>query len=168
MAWDTEMVIMLRAMIGDLDSPYRYSDSRLQQVITTSAIFVNSDVRTYTSTFAVDPVALTITPDPTDRTTGTRDEDYITLVLLKSACFTDHGRFQNETRGDLSVKEFGTSVSRKSIIAQRAKILETGFCKKYDDILFAYLAGDLQTGQAILSPFREYYYSVYEDYACRR
>lgn len=157
MAWDTEMVGLLRVYINDMDTPYRFSDVRLKQVLVAAAKIVLFD--TASSGFATEYTAsltdLTIIPDPI---TEVPDENFENLTVLKAGCFIDNGEMRTAVRkSGLAVKEFSSSFDTKNIADARIKVLELGWCKTYDDSLFSYLAGNAAVGQAIIGPFRTYY-----------
>ena len=49
MAWQNEMVVVLRHIIDDLDSTnYRFSDSRLEETILASTYILQADVEFFT------------------------------------------------------------------------------------------------------------------------
>jgi hypothetical protein len=154
MAWDVELVAMLRVMIFDLESPYRFSDTNLKKVILTSSQMVNMDVEgLFAQAYVPDIINLTLIVDPT--LPESRNNDYINLLLLKSGCFVDNANARLAARkGGVAIKEFGSSLDTRGIWQSAMKILEQGWCKNYNDALFAFQAGNSSTGTAILSPFR--------------
>lgn len=81
MAWQDEMAAITRELIGDVDTPYVFTDARIESVITVAAQFVNSEVD-FDTTYTIDVDAGTISPDPT----SPRDDMFISLVTMKASC----------------------------------------------------------------------------------
>jgi hypothetical protein len=79
--WQNEMVRIVRHLVDDLDAA-TYSDSRLEETVLVSAQMVQLQV-TFDKTYTVDVDELLLTPDPT---AATRDNAFINLVCLKTAC----------------------------------------------------------------------------------
>lgn len=161
MPWDTEMVTILRVMINDLDSPYKFTDTRLKQVIVAATQIVTTDASSkFSFEYVGDITALTITPDPTDRTGGTRDDDFVTLSLLKSACFIDNCNARDAARkGGISIREWNTSLDTKGLFAAAIALLQSdkGYCQQYDEAIFQYLASNSNVGTGVFGPFRLIY-----------
>lgn len=160
MSWQVEMVEMLRIMINDFESPVKFSDTTLEKVIVTSAQYVITDVTfDFNQVYVPDIVTISITPDPTDRVAGTRDDDFINLTLLKAACFIDNCSAREAARkSGITIKEWATTIDTKGVFAAAAAILEKGWCKNYDEALYATAVGNsLLVGTGILGPFRQIY-----------
>lgn len=154
MAWDDEMTTVLRVMINDLGTPSTYTDDRLQQVLVVCAKIVGVEM-VFSQPFVADVNNIVITPDPTDDKNNTRDDSYINLVCLKAACFTDRGEARLSAGQAVSVKDGSSSIDLRNIAQARLKIMQTGWCKVYENEKFAYMAGQVRTaGAAIMSPFR--------------
>lgn len=164
MAWETEIVELLRIMINDMDdSAYRYTDARLQKVIVGAAQMVITEVgNRFITTYTTDIMATSITPDPCDREVGTRDDDFINLTLLKAACFIDNCVARDAARkGGISIREWNTSLDTKGLFASALAILEKGWCKNYQESVFNFMIGNSDVCRAVLSPFRTIYNSGY-------
>jgi hypothetical protein len=159
MAWQTEMVEILRVMINDMDSPYKFSDNRLEKVIVAASSLVLNDTPGKFS-YISDITEISITPDPTDRTNNTRNDDFVTLTLLKSACFIDNCNVRDAARkGGISIREWNTSIDTRGIFASALSLLESdkGWCQQYEDALFQFLAGNASVGVGVFGPFRLIY-----------
>lgn len=155
MAWETEMVEILRVMVNDLDKPFRYTDIRLQKLIVSASQMLQTDSKFgFKMTYVTDIVNLNITPDPTE----VRDDSFINLCLLKAGCFVDNCVAREAARkGGISIREWNTSLDTKGIFAAALAILEKGWCKNYQDSLYAYESGNSSMCTAVLSPFRTIY-----------
>lgn len=155
MAWQSEMVGILRVYIDDMDKPYRFTDSRLESVIAAGARLVLTDVSDgFDAEYTISMCGPSITPDPSD------DKIFIDLSVLKAACLIDHAEARRAAKNSgFSVKEFSSSIDTKGLADARIKLLEIGMCKVYEDALFTFQSGQYSSGTAILSPFRTYYHS---------
>lgn len=138
------MTPIVRGLIGDFDST-DFSDARIQNLILISAAIIKNDAGFNTS-YEVDVQASSITPDPTDEP----DNDYITLVSLKSACLLYRSKIQSTGRSE-TVKDAWTSVSlgdnSKSIIESSKQI-----CEQYEQARKNYLLGNSRAGKAVMGP----------------
>ena len=91
MTWQTEMTLILRGLINDVNpADYTYSDSRLQQSILISGQLVQTEL-VFDKTYEVNVIASSIIPDPTD---VTKDNAFINLVCLKSAALIYGGELK--------------------------------------------------------------------------
>lgn len=160
MAWQDEMVDMLRVMLNDLDEPYTYTDQRLQKIICVSGSFVLTDAKgLFTQNFSCNSYTLTITPDPT--LPETRDDNFINLTLLKAGCFVDGGNARRASKKGFSIREFGSSIDTRGVVSAALAILEKGWCKNYEESLFDYILGNANACSVILGPFRTVYNAYY-------
>ncbi len=156
--WETEMVTMLRHMIGDLDAPLKYSDSRLQEAIIVAAQLVKSvNGVTFVSTYTTDVDSLTLSPDPTE--TSIRDDAFINLTTMKAACMTDFGVARASGARSISFREGPSSVDLRGPMQTALAIVKDkgGWCNVFLETLFDYR--QFQTTEichAIMGPFREY------------
>ena len=80
MAWQLDLVLMLRSLIGDLDET-KYTDERLKQVLVIGAYNVKNDAD-FSTDYTIDVGTKSISPDPVD----TSDTDFTVLTLYKSSC----------------------------------------------------------------------------------
>jgi hypothetical protein len=143
-----EMLMMLRVLINDLDdSDYTYTENRLLDVLVVAAKYVQQDID-LVNTYTINVRTHKISPDPTD------DDQFTTLVVLKSACILDQGKFRSQALlegikascGPASLSVAGNSAAFKTI-------LEKGPCAGYAELRDANNFGDFQGVHAILSPF---------------
>jgi hypothetical protein len=77
--WRTDLVLMLRSLIGDLDRA-KFTDERLRQIIVVGAFNVINDAD-FANNYTVDVGAVTISPDPVTQ----KDTDFTILTLYKAA-----------------------------------------------------------------------------------
>lgn len=149
MAWDTEIIRIVRVLINDLTSPYEYSDRRLTQTITVAAKYVEFDV-VLDTTYTVDVINNTISPDPT--TNG--DNIFVSLVGLKTACIID----QSNLRTKASLEGIKTALGPASLSVSGSlvgwkHIIDTGACKLYGDLTEHWDVMNATAIASVLSPF---------------
>lgn len=149
MGWKTEMVQILRYLINDIDGS-TYSSSRLEKTILVAAQLTLHDV-SFAQTYTVDVDESVLTPDPT---TGTKDDAFINLVVLKAGCIIDTGLIRSKlsTLGYV-VKVGNDMVDTRTQYDAYKTIYEKGFCKIYDEAKWEYELGSQEPGRAILGPF---------------
>lgn len=165
--WDTEMVVLLRHMIGDLDpDDYTYTDDRLQQTILTSAIFVTNEIP-FDTEYIIDVDGVSLTPDPTDRDADTRDTDFMTLVLLKAACFIDTSEARTAAGQAITIRDGSSMISlggSGGVLQGRLTLWQKGYCATYQEAKAIYMYKNSATGQAVSGPLpgvSDWYFSRY-------
>jgi len=149
--WKTDIVIMLRSLIGDLDRE-KFTDERLRQVITVGAYNVLNDAD-FANGYTVDIGSVSISPDPVVE----KDTDFTVLTLYKSACILLGSEVKTESANAISIKDGPSSIDLRGVSAS-LKALYMDLCKKYDDMINAYQyasgGGDGgPAGAAVLSPY---------------
>ncbi len=162
MAWQSEMVSILRIMINDMCATYKFNDNTLQKVIVASAQYVITDAAAvnFSQIYIPDIQTVSITPDPTDRDGGTRDDDFVNLTLLKAGCFIDNCNMREAARkGGIAIKEWNTYADTKGVFQAALEVMKIGWCRNYDDTLFAVLVGNSNVGRVVMGPFRTIYNS---------
>lgn len=156
MSWQGEMSTIVRHLISDLDSSnYTYSDSRIETSILVAAQIVLVEVQ-FENTYTVDVEQCYLNPDPTDPKTGlataNKDDGFINLVSLKSACIILGSEMKTQSRNAIRITD-GPSTMDFTAVAANTKFLYEFACKQYDEYKFNYAAGNTPVGKAILSPY---------------
>jgi len=146
MAWTTDLVIILRSLIGDLDST-SFTDSRLQQILAVAAYNVLNDAD-FSTTYTVDVANSTISPDPYT----TSDVDFSTLTVYKAACILLGGEVKTEAANAISIKDGPSAIDLRGV-TQSLTVMYNDLCKKYDDLVNSYSYNNTLVGQAILGPY---------------
>lgn len=150
MSWQTEIPLIVRTLINDLDeNNQNYSDERLLQVITVAAKFVQFDV-SLQNDYIVDVVNFNISPDPTT----SNDSIFISLTGLKAACIID----QSVLRAKAALEGIRASLgpAQLSIAGSLAGfdlIIDKGPCAAYDELTSHWDVREATAVRAILSPF---------------
>lgn len=146
MAWTSDLVIVFRSIIGDLDSS-KFTDSRLQQILAVAAYSVNNDAD-FSVTYSVDVANSTISPDPYT----TDDVDFSTLIVYKAVCILLGSEVKTEAANAISIKDGPSAIDLRGV-TQSLSVLYGDLCKKYDDLLSAYQYNNTLVGQAVLGPY---------------
>lgn len=149
MAWQSEMTIITRTLINDLNEPYEFSDDRIKQLLTVSAKYVQFDVN-LEHFYNIDVVNKTISPDPTDD----NDSIFISLTCLKAACMVDQSALRTKAAiegiraalGPASLSVAGSMVGIKLL-------LDTGPCATYEELTSHWDVKEATAIRAVLSPF---------------
>lgn len=148
--WTDELIPMVRYTINDIEGTL-YTDARLQKAIAISARYVNLEA--FNNTYLIDVSGSgTITPDPTDP----RDEWFLNLVNLKTACLLGQAESKTSAGQGIVVKD-GDSLLDLKGISQYKALQAKGYCDAYEQAKYAYLMGGGINGgtghQAIIGPF---------------
>lgn len=150
MAWQNEMVPMLRNIINDVDEDnYTYTDTRLEELLVVAAQLVVVDITNLSVTYTIDVTQFTISPDPT----ATRDNTFINFVVLKAACMSDQALYRSKALAAGIRARCGPVVMDTMKHMQGFKdLINIGPCKAYETLKFQEAFGNSHV-QAILSPF---------------
>lgn len=152
MSWQTEMTIIVRTLINDLDQPFAYCDDRIHQMIAVAGTYVQQDANLQTR-YTIDVSVPSIVEDPT----MPRDDIFVALTCLKAACFFDQSTFRTKA----VLEGVRTSLGSASLgvggnLSGYKTILEQGPCAMYQQLLEEHnIGGDgaVNVIQAVLSPF---------------
>lgn len=145
------MTLIVRHLIEDIDAA-TYTDSRIEESILVGAQLVIFDVE-FDQTYVIDVDSCSITPDPT---TPTRDNAFINLVCLKTACNILSGEAKIAGNSAMKVKDggrFGTSEIDTGQIYKALNEMASQACKDYQDARIQYQAGNGRAGEAIIGPY---------------
>lgn len=150
MSWQGQISTMVRYLISDVDSAnYKYTAKRLETTILVASqlLTTQTDLR---QSYSINVENCTLIPDPTDE--DTKDDDFIALVSLKSACIIIGGEIKAESGNAISVKDGPSSIDLRGV-ANTLTILYKDLCSKYDQLLLDYKAGNSLAGHAVLGPY---------------
>ncbi len=151
MSWQTELPVIIRTLINDLDTTPTYTDDRLQQTIVVAAQYVNREIN-FDHEYAVDLTNLNITPDPT--TENARDEEFIGFLCLRAACFLDQSTFRTKAVSEGIRTALGpANIAVAGNLKGFQTILEVGPCGMYDKLKMQHEIGNIKYVRAVLSPF---------------
>ena len=150
MAWQNEMVRIVRHLINDLDSSnYTFTDDRLEESVLVAAQLLLKEVD-FDNTYTIDTDALDMSPDPT--TLATKDDAFINLTCLKATCIILGSEVRTNALNAIVVKDGPSSIDMRGIAAG-LHMLYKDMCDKYEHYIMQWKAGNSIAGQAILSPY---------------
>tara|TARA_R110000824_G_scaffold293670_2_gene481968 strand:- start:606 stop:1106 length:501 start_codon:yes stop_codon:yes gene_type:complete len=146
MPWKTDLVLMLRSIIGDLDRA-KFTDERLKQILVVGAYNVVNDAD-FSTSYTVDVAKVSISPDPISES----DTDFSTLTVYKSACILLGSEVKTEASNAISIKDGPSSIDLRGVTANLTN-LYNDLCAKYDALLKTYQYNNTLVGQAVLGPY---------------
>jgi hypothetical protein len=149
MSWQIEIPIIVRTLINDWDANPTYSDERITQMVVVAAKYVQWDVN-LDNNYIIDPVGLTITPDPVDA----NDDLFISLVSLKSACLVDQSTLRTKAAMEGIRAALGpANLSVAGSMVGIRMLLDSGPCASYTELSNNWDIQNASAVRAILSPF---------------
>jgi hypothetical protein len=149
MGWQTELTIITRTLINDINEPYEYSNSRIQQILTVAAKYVQVDVDLH-HIYKVDITNNNISPDPIEN----NDDIFISLLCLKAACIIDQGTFRTRALMEgIKTKLGPAELDVSGNLSGFKAILDIGPCALYENLSHQYNIGNPHMLKAILGPF---------------
>ena len=146
MSWKTDLVLMVRSIIGDLDKS-KFTDERLKQILVVGAYNVVNDAD-FTNTYTVNVAEVSISPDPISE----KDVDFNVLTVYKSACILIGSEVKTESANAISIKDGPSAIDLRGV-ANSLHVLYKDLCQRYDELLKAYQYNNTLVGQAILGPY---------------
>jgi hypothetical protein len=151
MAWQTDMVTMLRVLINDLGDVQTFTNLRLEQLLVVSAQLVITDIK-FNTTYEAGISDLSITPDPT--LTASKDDVFTNFVVMKAACLSDIGTYRTKAiLSNLNIKCAQMGISTGNYSDAFKKLLEVGPCAAYEEMKKQYNFGNIKIAKFILTPF---------------
>jgi len=149
MSWHNELITITRTLINDLDEPYDYSDSRVQQILVVAAKYLQFDIN-LDYDYTIDVTNATISPDPSEK----NDATFISMVCLKAACIIDQGTFRTKS----ALEGIRTALGPASIgiggsLAGWQAIIDHGACGLYEELTSHWDVKNATAIRAVLSPF---------------
>lgn len=156
MSWQGEMTTIVRYLISDVDSTnYTYSNRRVETTVLVAAQIVLMEAD-FENIYTVDVEQCHLNPDPTDPTTGlstaNKDDAFINLVSLKTACMIMGSEMKTQALNAVRVSDGPSSIDYTAV-ATNIKFLYEYSCKTYEEYKFNYAAGNNAVGKAVLSPY---------------
>lgn len=149
MAWQQEILTLVRVLVNDLSETPQYGDDQILQSIAVCANFVQYDVSLDTK-YIVDITNISISPDPTVN----RDDIFISLLGLRTACLLDQSTFRTKAALEGIRASLGpTSLAVQNHLSGFKQIIEHGPCKTYYDLTEHWDVQNATAIAAILSPF---------------
>jgi hypothetical protein len=158
MSWRSQIPLMVRHLINDLEpSNYKYSDDRIETSILVSAQMLTIETD-FSNSYSIDIANGDLSPDPT---AGDKDNAFINLTALKTACIIVGSELKTEASNAISIKDGPSAIDLRGV-ASTLMVLYKDLSDKYSKLLLDYRAGGSIVGHAILGP-----YSPASDYVVR-
>lgn len=146
-AWETESVIILRGLIGDMGPEQTYEDSRLIDLVLISARLINKDCD-FDTTYTIDVELCTITPDPGSQ----NDDTFINLSCLKAACLILGAEAKSLAGSSFEIRDGSAMVSAKEAYKATKELFDK-YCEDFEQAKLEFKAGNLSAVKAILTPY---------------
>jgi hypothetical protein len=144
------MTTIVRHLVNDVDSSsYTFSTDRLETTILVAAQLMIMNVD-FNNTYDINVETSTLSPDPTD--TDTKDDPFIALACLRAACIIVGSDIRKESGNAISIKDGPSAIDLRGVTSTLIVIYQD-LCKKYEEALLDYRAGNSVSGQSILGPY---------------
>lgn len=143
--WQISMVLMLRSIIGDLDSD-KYSNERLKQILVVGAYNVENEAD-FNTNYAIDIAQVKITPDPITN----NDQDFVTLTVYKSASILLGSEVKTESANAISIKDGPSAIDLRGVSSKLIELYDR-ITAQYEEMLQHYQYNN-SIGEAILGPY---------------
>jgi len=150
MSWETDLVLTLRVLLGDLNAPQKNTDSYLQSTLIAAGILANNEID-FTYDYVFDIAGNTITPDPVD----IGDAMAQAVLPLKAACILNQSQFQTALGQGIKVRDGDSAIDTSVSFGGYKDILRYGPCAAYDKLVWQIkLTNSGTVGGFVLSPYR--------------
>ena len=154
MAWESEMTIIVRHIIDDLDSTnYQFSDDRIEEAIVVAAQLIHNEME-FSVDYNIEVDNRTINPDPTITPVGSnpKDDDFIALCCLRAGVLFTASQLKTYSLKAISIRDGSSALDMRGIIPG-LKALHDDLTKKYESVKLDYQTSKLGLGKVILSPY---------------
>lgn len=148
MSWQNEMALITRYLINDTSATV-YSDEKVYEALCVGAQLMFYDVE-FPQTYTIDADTLTISPDPT--TLSTKDNFFINLACLKTACILLGAELRTYAVSSVKVTDGPSSIDCKGVYDALKDIYDTR-CEEYEREKLKYsVTNSGGNGTAIITP----------------
>ena len=154
MAWQNELTLILRHIIGDLDPDnYSFTDSRLEESLLVAAQLIHNEME-FNIIYTIEVDNAILSPDPTLTSTGysDKDDDFIALCCLRAGLLLTASQLRTYSLKAISIRDGASSLDMRGVV-QGLKMVHDDLSKKYEDVKLSYQTGKLGLGKVILSPY---------------
>ena len=150
MSWQGQMSTVVRHLISDVDpTAYTFSANRIETSLLVAAQLTTMNVD-FNNTYTINVESCSLSPDPTD--TDTKDNPFIALVCLRTACIIIGSEIRKESGNAISIKDGPSAIDLRGV-TQTLAVLYKDLCEKYEHLLLEYRAGNSVVGHAVLGPY---------------
>jgi len=145
--WTNELVRIVRFLINDVDA-VSYTDDRLEETILVAAQMMLTSVD-FNTTYTIDVDQTLLSPDPTE---GTKDNDFISIVVTKAACIVLGSECKTAAVQAYRIKD-ATSSLDSTASYQSLHQLYKELSDELASMLMSYQAGNSIGACAIMTPY---------------
>ena len=150
MAWQNEMVVVLRHIIDDLDpNNYTFSDSRLEETILASTYLLQVDME-FINAYQINVDEGSLIPDPT--TTFPKDDDFIALCTIQAGIILYRSMMKTYSMKGFIISDGPSSLDLSKVVSNLNTIYKD-LCDKFDHMVLMYKTGKYGFGKSILGPY---------------
>ena len=150
MAWENEMVLILRHIIDDLDPDnYTFSDSRLEETILAATYMLQVDVE-FLNAYQVNIDAGSLIPDPT--TSNPKDDDFIAICCVQAGIVIYRSLMKTYSLKGFAISDGSSSLDTRGIVANLNTVYKD-LVAKFDHMILMYKTGKYGFGKSILGPY---------------
>jgi len=143
--WKISMVLMLRTLIGDLDSE-KYTDERLKQMLVIGAYNVKNDAD-FNIDYDINVAKIDILPDPVVN----NDHNFVIMSVYKTASIVLGSEVKSESANAISIKD-GPSAMDLRGVSNKLMELYDRITDQYGQMLDNYQYNN-SIGDAVLGPY---------------
>jgi hypothetical protein len=143
--WEISMVLMVRSLIGDLDSA-KYTDSRIKQLLVVGAYNVENDAD-FSINYTIDVAGVSISPDPV----SINDKEFVALTVYKTASIILGSEVKSESANAISIKDGPSAMDLRGVSAKLMDLYDR-ITQQYEQMLEHYQYNN-SIGEAILGPY---------------
>lgn len=147
MSWDSELVLIVRYLIGDVSDTPTYDDDRLETLILIASFQVKQD-SSFVHNYMIDLDNGSISPDPTGAGGVTRDEPYMSLVSLKASYILSANEFRTYAGQGIRIKDGESEIDLRRN-PETLKQMRDTFKVEYEDKLYLYKIDKTGGGLAV-------------------
>lgn len=150
MAWENELVIILRHIVDDVDSSnYMFTDSRLEESILVAAQLIHNEME-FNIDYTIEVDNRLLSPDPT--LTDPKDDDFIALCCMRAAIMLMTSMIKTYSLKSISIKDGPSAIDTRGIVQGLNQVYKD-IIAKYEDMKLSYQTGKLGFGKSIMGPY---------------
>ena len=139
MAWQGQISTMVRHIVNDVDpANYKYTPRRLETTILVAAQLLSTQVDLQND-YKINVEQCLLIPDPSED--ATKDNNFLSLVTLKTACIILGSEVKAESGNAISIKDGPSSIDLRGVSGTLISLYKD-ICAKYDQMLLDYQAGN--------------------------
>lgn len=148
--WQDEMVPILRYLIDDVSSTPTYTSTRLEETLAVAAQLTLFEMENgFDKEYVVDVTQVSISPDPT---ADTRDNAFISLIVLKAVCLVFGAEAKTAASESVRITDGPSTIDATSGSQMKYKRYEEA-CDRFTRARRQYLAGNAKFVAAVLGPY---------------